>query len=1118
MTTDITMETILDHLLVAMIIIVVAHETMTTLADVETMKVRCARIGVIGAEDIEMDDKLVDALESSMEAMDANSDAAIQKRREERRKLQRKLTEQEMARKRERDASVKPSIGGSVSVASGKESIMLCAAPSPDDDESDKGMMSVSDLSSPSAAAHPPEHESPSSSDETPQREEKPSTANAALPSGLEALKAKMAATQAKALAEIRRLKEAADETMRRKAAETANALVSDEKAQVTDAEINIMLKRAKEIYDERVKQRDLGVQEEDGQNDDKEGYFVPGHLETMDGRYVVLTSSDSDVGKGVFSNVVKCKDTQTLQDVAIKVIRRNDMMRKAAEKEVRILTKLNDSADEMMTKDKSGRDRSHIVRLLRTFTYQGHLCLVFESLWSNLREAMKKYARPGERGLNPKAVWSYSRQLLLALKHMKSCKIIHADIKPDNILISKNHGHLKICDLGSACEIHEAQEVVEYLVSRFYRAPEIMLGYHKYDYAIDMWAIGCTLFELWTGKILFQGRNNNDMLKQIQDAKGKFPHKQIRASKFVEMRHHFNEQCDFLWQQKGGGVKVITTFTPGSDSLKARILHSTRKLSDSDPNKRWFENKTKQFIDLVDQMTNLNPKHRITPEEALAHPFIVEPFERSEGRALKQVIMGRRSSEGATKRPMASGGDTQQSSSSSSSSSTNLMFKSASRSSWEEDFVEAAQHTRDCVQGNPHCLQRLKDPLCRYLDSPAGGKQLHTEFRRGIDLSKRRVYHRREHEEKSTLHWGQRKLLLAELEFLMTYASNKAAAVVVYVGAGPGDHIPLLIRLINAYRHHNDMSPLSFELYDTTPFVETLRKMAEEDPGTLRLFQEKFNLDRANSHRYKDSTTPVLLMSDIRSGNWQGQTFQQNEKMVMADMSSQLDWWKAMRPQKALMKFRLPYTEGKVRYASGSVNYPIWGAQTTTEARLTIETPDAPIIEYDNQEFGEAMAYFNTVLRTAVYDRPPHLKGPDQPLLDAGLCRCYDCTAEVRILSAYLEGCGADGSDAETVADFSIQISDQMGMRTLLTCIRNPAEKGVTKSKRTEQDSPKRKKVVVAEAVEEEDPTLALMRSMGLPTGFVGDKMAQYDEQANSSDDSSDAASSETEESDEPW
>ncbi|KAF4738639.1 hypothetical protein FOZ62_028116 [Perkinsus olseni] len=461
---------------------------------------------------------------------------------------------------------------------------------------------------------------------------------------------------------------------------------------------------------------------------------------------------------------------------------------------------------------------------------------------------------------------------------------------------------------------------------------------------------------------------------------------------------------------------------------------------------------------------------------------------------------MGRRSSEGK-KRPTVAEGE--------SSSSKNLMYKSDDRGSWEPDFAEAAQHARDCIQGNPHCGQRLTDPLCRYLDSlPASG--LHPEFRREIDLTKRRVYHRRENEDKSTLHWGQRKLLLAELEFLMAYGSN-AAALVVYVGAGPGDHIPVLIRLINAYRHYHGRQPLSFELFDTTPFAEPLRRMAAEDPGSLRLIQEKFDIDRARSSRYRDSSTPVLLISDIRSGNWQGQTFDENEKMVMADMSAQLAWWKAMKPQKALMKFRLPYTEGKVSYASGRVNYPIWGAQTTTEARLTIDTPDAPIIEYDNEKFGEAMAYFNTVLRTAVYERPSNLKGPDEPLLEAGLCRCYDCTAEVRILSAYLEGCGADGSSTHTVADFSTQISDQMGPRTLLTCSRSPAEKGTPE---VGKGSPKRRKVVEEEDVQDEDPTLALMRSMGLPTGFVGDKQAQYEEDESSGEDSS----GDDAESDEPW
>ncbi|KAF4700343.1 hypothetical protein FOZ63_015172, partial [Perkinsus olseni] len=138
---------------------------------------------------------------------------------------------------------------------------------------------------------------------------------------------------------------------------------------------------------------------------------------------------------------------------------------------------------------------------------------------------------------------------------------------------------------------------------------------------------------------------------------------------------------------------------------------------------------------------------------------------------------MGRRSSEGM-KRPTVAEGE--------SSSSKNLMYKSDDRGSWEPDFAEAAQHARDCIQGNPHCGQRLTDPLCRYLDSQSASG-LHPEFRREIDLTKRRVYHRRENEDKSTLHWGQRKLLLAELEFLMAYGSN-AAALVVYVGAGPGD------------------------------------------------------------------------------------------------------------------------------------------------------------------------------------------------------------------------------------------------------------------------------------------------------------------------------------------
>jgi serine/threonine-protein kinase PRP4 len=88
-----------------------------------------------------------------------------------------------------------------------------------------------------------------------------------------------------------------------------------------------------------------------------------------------------------------------------------------------------------------------------------------------NLREVLKKYGK--DVGLNLKAIRLYAHQLLLALSLLKQCHILHADIKPDNILLSEKTSVLKLCDLGSAADISE-NAITPYLVSRFYRAPEI--------------------------------------------------------------------------------------------------------------------------------------------------------------------------------------------------------------------------------------------------------------------------------------------------------------------------------------------------------------------------------------------------------------------------------------------------------------------------------------------------------------------------------------------------------------------------------------------------------------------------------------------------------------------
>ncbi|KAL8453635.1 hypothetical protein Emed_000770 [Eimeria media] len=289
---------------------------------------------------------------------------------------------------------------------------------------------------------------------------------------------------------------------------------------------------------------------------DDAEGYYKATVGEMLGGRYRV--ESDA-VGKGVFSNVLKCWDTEENRFVAVKVIRRNDMMRRAAEKERSILRLLN-SAD----KD----DRRHVVRLLRSFEHREHFCLVFEWLWGNLRNALKKYG--AGHGLNASAVHSYAKQLFIALRHLRKCKIMHADLKPDNILLNDKFTTLKVCDLGSASDVTD-NEVTAYLVSRFYRAPEIIIG-AKYDSQIDVWSAAATLYELATGQVLFAGRTNNDMLKCIMEYKGKLPNKLIKAG--------------------------------------------------TSPKMNFLRRKMKQLGDLLEKCLVLDPQKRLTPDEALQHPF----------------------------------------------------------------------------------------------------------------------------------------------------------------------------------------------------------------------------------------------------------------------------------------------------------------------------------------------------------------------------------------------------------------------------------------------------------------------------------------------------------------
>lgn len=103
----------------------------------------------------------------------------------------------------------------------------------------------------------------------------------------------------------------------------------------------------------------------------------------------------------------------------------------------------------------------------------------------------------------------------------------VHTDLKPDNVLVSGDSQKIRLGDFGSAIKVPEDLPSVlnEYLVSRYYRAPEIILGLQQEAndiFAIDVWSAAVTLYELYTGKLLFDGRNNGELLHQIVDMCGR--------------------------------------------------------------------------------------------------------------------------------------------------------------------------------------------------------------------------------------------------------------------------------------------------------------------------------------------------------------------------------------------------------------------------------------------------------------------------------------------------------------------------------------------------------------------------------------------------------------------
>ena len=168
---------------------------------------------------------------------------------------------------------------------------------------------------------------------------------------------------------------------------------------------------------------------------------------------------------------------------------------------EIKILRKLNSIRE----------SEGYIIKLNDYFVFRAHLVMVFPLLSLTLLDLLKvtKY-----KGFSFQIIRRFAKQLLLSQEIFDTAKIIHCDLKPENILIEseQNPYDIYIIDLGSSCKYNKT--VYTYIQSRFYRAPEVLIGM-TYTYKIDIWSLGCIIAELYLGLPIFPGLCEYDQLRR---------------------------------------------------------------------------------------------------------------------------------------------------------------------------------------------------------------------------------------------------------------------------------------------------------------------------------------------------------------------------------------------------------------------------------------------------------------------------------------------------------------------------------------------------------------------------------------------------------------------------
>lgn len=323
-------------------------------------------------------------------------------------------------------------------------------------------------------------------------------------------------------------------------------------------------------------------------------------------------------LGRGTFGQVVKCWKRGTNDIVAMKILKNHPSYQRQGQIEVSILSRLS----------KENPNEHNLVQVLECFSHKNHTCLVFEMLEQNLYDFLKKQKF---QPLALKFIRPIVHQVLIALLKLKSLAIIHADLKPENIMLVDPVQYpyrVKVIDFGSASHVSKAV-VSTYLQSRYYRAPEVILGL-PFCEAIDTWSLGCVIAELFLGWPLYPGASEYDQIRYISQTQGLPPENMLSSATKTERFFHRETRTGYPFWRLKSPSEYEAEYKIKSKEARKYIFNCLDDITQINMSTQSHGTDAlaemadrREFVDLLKKMLAMDQTRRLTPSQSLNHQFV---------------------------------------------------------------------------------------------------------------------------------------------------------------------------------------------------------------------------------------------------------------------------------------------------------------------------------------------------------------------------------------------------------------------------------------------------------------------------------------------------------------